>query len=92
MGWQKKLGAHTDNSDRCTAAEWFAFEALEGEETVFAARHYESGCLLSIGKDASVGFAGENACPDVDGAVAARFVSALKKLLENPAALMLSLR
>lgn len=28
----------------------------------------------------------------IDGAVAARFVSALKKLLENPAALMLSLR
>lgn len=72
MGWQKKLGAHTDNSDRCTAAEWFTFEALEGEETVFACRHHESGCLLSIGKDASVGFAGEGARPNVDEAVAAR--------------------
>ena len=72
MGWQKKLGAHTDHSDRCTAAEWFAFSPLEGEETVFAAKHFDSGCYLSVGKDTSIGFAGEGAIPDIDSAVAAR--------------------
>lgn len=72
MGWQKKLGAHTDNSDRCTPSEWFEMSPVQGEDTVFAAKHYESGCFLNVGTDSSIGFAGENANISVEKAVEAR--------------------
>ncbi len=72
MGWSKKLGAHTDNSDRCTPAEWFSLEPVPGEETVFAVRHFESSCLLSVARDATVGFAPEGTRANVDAAVQAR--------------------
>ena len=72
MGWSKKLGAHTDNSDRCTPAEWFSLEPVPGEETVFAVRHFESSCLLSVARDATVGFAPEGTRANVDDAVQAR--------------------
>ena len=72
MGWSKKLGAHTDQGDRCTPNEWFGLEPVENEESVFAVRHYGTNTLLSVGKDSSVGFAEADRIANVDEAVKAR--------------------
>ena len=72
MGWSKKLGAHTDQGDRCTPNEWFTLEPVDNEESVFAIRHYDTQQLLSVGKDSSVGFAELDRLANVDEAVKAR--------------------
>jgi len=72
MGWSKKLGAHTDQGDRCTPNEWFTLEPIENEESVFAVRHYSSSTLLNVAKDSSIGFAEPERIANVDEAVKAR--------------------
>jgi hypothetical protein len=72
MGWTKKLGAHTDQGDRCTPNEWFTLEPVENEESVFAVRHYSTSQLLNVGKDDSIGFADVERGVSVDDAVNAR--------------------